>query len=316
MTDNPQAETVLVEGPQTVSHNANELRRKLATAERIRENADFHLGQEMARRQLAEKETARLRAVVARLRQMTDHWEKHLPELIRTPAVVSAIRAALEAADDRPASTAPLAAGLPLVQGRCPACGTAGLFLGSGGYVTCSSADCPEPDAATTVLEGGANWPAVRAAILREAADICDEAGAVYASKALNDHADGAFALMERFLRKADEAEYVATPCSLPNVCEDGGEPCSTHERLMAHAEGDHELCRPDCGTSPGGVADEARQPETQAEVVHGCPPDGSGVTPCCGRTPFELPRTDRMSTDQALVTCPAAAVSQPGKET
>ncbi|MFD5491595.1 hypothetical protein ACFWH4_01305 [Streptomyces sp. NPDC127091] len=39
-----------------------ELRRKLAAAERIRENADFHLGQEMARRQLAEKETARLRA--------------------------------------------------------------------------------------------------------------------------------------------------------------------------------------------------------------------------------------------------------------
>lgn len=39
-----------------------DLRRKLAASERIRENADFHLGQEMARRQLAEKETARLRA--------------------------------------------------------------------------------------------------------------------------------------------------------------------------------------------------------------------------------------------------------------
>lgn len=137
MTDDPQAEATLVEGPQTVSHNANELRRKLATAERIRENADFHLGQEMARRQLAEKETARLRAQLAAI-----------------PA---------------PASTAPLAAGLPLVQGRCPACGTAGLFLGSGGYVTCSTADCPELDAATTVLEGGANWPAVRAALLAEA---------------------------------------------------------------------------------------------------------------------------------------------------
>ncbi len=35
-----------------------ELRRKLAAAERIRENADFHLGQEMARRQLAEKQPA------------------------------------------------------------------------------------------------------------------------------------------------------------------------------------------------------------------------------------------------------------------
>lgn len=51
------------------------------------------------------------------------------------------------------ASTAPLAAGLPLVQGACPACHSASLFLGNGGYVTCSQAACPEPDAATSVLE-------------------------------------------------------------------------------------------------------------------------------------------------------------------
>ncbi|MFF7130021.1 hypothetical protein [Streptomyces sp. NPDC008240] len=51
------------------------------------------------------------------------------------------------------ASTAPLAAGLPLVKGNCPACHRASLFLGSGGYVTCSVADCREPDAASTVLE-------------------------------------------------------------------------------------------------------------------------------------------------------------------
>lgn len=50
-------------------------------------------------------------------------------------------------------STAPLAAGLPLVTGRCPACGTTGLFLGDGGYVTCSLIDCPTPDAASTLLE-------------------------------------------------------------------------------------------------------------------------------------------------------------------
>jgi hypothetical protein len=43
-------------------------------------------------------ETRRLRAVVARLAQMADHWEQKLPEVIRTPAVVSAIRAALEPA--------------------------------------------------------------------------------------------------------------------------------------------------------------------------------------------------------------------------
>ncbi|MFE2563103.1 hypothetical protein [Streptomyces mirabilis] len=54
---------------------------------------------------------------------------------------------------ETPSSTAPLAAGLPLVKGNCPACQRSELFLGSGGYVTCSNADCPEPDAATTVLE-------------------------------------------------------------------------------------------------------------------------------------------------------------------
>ena len=85
---------------ERLSEGYTEQRKRAEEAERIRENADFHLGQEMARRQLAEKETAQLRAVVARLRQMTDHWEQQLPDVIRTPAVVSAIRAALEAADD------------------------------------------------------------------------------------------------------------------------------------------------------------------------------------------------------------------------
>lgn len=41
----------------------------------------------------------------------------------------------------------------PNVQGQCPACGHHGLFLGSGGYVTCSWLECPEPDAASTLLE-------------------------------------------------------------------------------------------------------------------------------------------------------------------
>jgi hypothetical protein len=38
--------------------------------------------------------------------------------------------------------------------------------------------------------------------------------------------------------------------------------------------------------------------------VVHQCPPDGAGVMPCCGRTPFEVPRTDRMTADASAVTC------------
>ncbi|MGW5431863.1 hypothetical protein ACWET9_32390 [Streptomyces sp. NPDC004059] len=44
--------------------------RKLAHAERIRENADFHLGQEMARRQLAEKEADRLRIAMEQIRHL------------------------------------------------------------------------------------------------------------------------------------------------------------------------------------------------------------------------------------------------------
>lgn len=44
------------------------LRRALASSEGIRENADFHLGQEMARRQLAEKEAARLRGELGQAR--------------------------------------------------------------------------------------------------------------------------------------------------------------------------------------------------------------------------------------------------------
>lgn len=43
-------------------------------------------------------------------------------------------------------------------------------------------------------------------------------------------------------------------------------------------------------------------------EVVHGCPPDGSGLTPCCGRTPFELRATDRIARDPSKVTCTGGA--------
>ncbi|MFD5798643.1 hypothetical protein ACFWIO_34955 [Streptomyces diastatochromogenes] len=49
------------------------------------------------------------------------------------------------------------AVGWPLIKGNCPACRHASLFLGTGGYPTCSNYECPEPDAATTVLEQYAN---------------------------------------------------------------------------------------------------------------------------------------------------------------
>lgn len=39
-------------------------------------------------------------------------------------------------------------------------------------------------------------------------------------------------------------------------------------------------------------------------ETVHACPEDDDALTPCCGFSPFELPRTDRLTLDPELVTC------------
>ena len=40
------------------------------------------------------------------------------------------------------------------VQGKCPACGGPSLFLGEGGYITCSRTDCQNPAAADDLLHG------------------------------------------------------------------------------------------------------------------------------------------------------------------
>jgi hypothetical protein len=42
----------------------------------------------------------------------------------------------------------------PKVVGRCPACGYDTLFLGTGGFVTCSLQNCPNPAAASDALKG------------------------------------------------------------------------------------------------------------------------------------------------------------------
>jgi hypothetical protein len=48
-----------------------------------------------------------------------------------------------------------VAAGFPLVKGRCPSCGLAHLFLAVGGYVTCGNIKCPQPDLAHDLLAKG-----------------------------------------------------------------------------------------------------------------------------------------------------------------
>lgn len=50
--------------------------------------------------------------------------------------------------------------------------------------------------------------------------------------------------------------------------------------------------------------------------TTHECPPNGSSLTPCCGKTPFELPDTDRLTEDRNLVNCPASAGLLKGTET
>lgn len=79
---------------------------------------------------------------------------------------------------DLPASTAPAAAAHPLVQGRCPACRGASLFLGSGGYITCSRLDCPNPTAADDLLHG--EQPASEAALARVRKLIADDPSGIF----------------------------------------------------------------------------------------------------------------------------------------
>jgi hypothetical protein len=41
-----------------------------------------------------------------------------------------------------------------------------------------------------------------------------------------------------------------------------------------------------------------------RCETVHCCPLPGQQLTPCCQKTPFELPAGDRLTLDVASVTC------------
>ncbi|MFJ6487055.1 hypothetical protein [Streptomyces californicus] len=115
-------------------------------------------------------------------------------------------------------------------------------------------------DAVLAVLDP----PADRAAVLREAADFvgnddtCDCGGC---DTCIPNR------LADRLRRLADEAEYIATPCSW-GACEPGGEPCTTHERLMAHAEGDHELCDHKAGEAAAGAHQTEQAQPTETEWV------------------------------------------------
>lgn len=42
----------------------------------------------------------------------------------------------------------------------------------------------------------------------------------------------------------------------------------------------------------------------TKTETTHVCPPGDSGIMPCCGLTPFDVPLSDRLVVDRAEATC------------
>lgn len=58
------------------------------------------------------------------------------------------------------------------------------------------------------------------------------------------------------------------------------------------------------CVTRPYEGKVERDAGELLGIVTHACPADGGNLTPCCGLTPFELPRSDRMTLNPMAVTC------------
>lgn len=59
------------------------------------------------------------------------------------------------------------------VQGRCPSCGSRGLFVGDGGWLTCPSLNCGDPTAPSAVL----NSSETRDQLWRVAMTACDVVG-------------------------------------------------------------------------------------------------------------------------------------------
>ncbi|GGW81999.1 hypothetical protein [Streptomyces griseoloalbus] len=176
------------------------------------------------------------------------------------------------------------------------------------------SGTCVEDDPrniAVAVLSAVLPTAVDQAAPWLDAAAECNKAGGIYSERGANDAADVAFALMETFLRKAGQAEYVATPCSGPVPCEDGGEPCDVHERLMGHAEGDHELCAPNCGEPwLRRLADETQPTEAGRGCAH-CGQPISRVTGTLAAWWVHAPGGNTVCNPQQAASSPRATPKQ-----
>jgi len=160
---------------------------------------------------------AALLRVVRRIGQMADAWEQQLPEVIRTPAVVSAIRAALE----------------PAAHAACNC--DAEVHIGAGFYHQswCATRQPAAPADRATVLNAAAQrlytalFPAVYADMGQKAAEGVNRA-------------------VSELRRMAAETPQ-PTPCSEPDGCDPDGDLCDRHETERAHTEGEHAFCGPTC---------------------------------------------------------------------
>jgi hypothetical protein len=110
--------------------------------------------------------------------------------------------------------------------------------------------------------------PADRAAVLREAADALDADMERFFNEWPDEPRNSPYALgrkdaaaeLRRMAAEAPQPETQAesgamaimlVPCSLPRCDTTPGESCSTHKRLWAHADGEHELCGAECSAAP-----------------------------------------------------------------
>src|SRR5690606_37911800 len=219
--------------------------RDLLTKENKRANQA--IDREETAEQAAEEAHAELKhahAALARIRQMADHWEQHLPEVIRTPAVVSALRAALDRVSsavvapptDQTALRDRIAEALLDHLSR-----TADIRTSSSGGELAFMPEVTDAERvrmADAVL-AGRPAPADRAAVLREAADRVDneelphdyvdmfDNGARWAARLLRRMAD----------ETATETPERHHPVALATPCTACGHPYNWHTRLQGGCE-------------------------------------------------------------------------------
>lgn len=110
----------------------------------------------------------------------------------------------------------------------------------------------------------------------------------------------------------ADE-DTISVPLPEPER-EAGPEQVSDAERLekMAVDLGDVRSAMESVGRALAVLSTEFERLSTlvigeEDTIIHACPPDGSGLMPCCGRSPIDVPLTERISMDGTAVTCAGA---------